>query len=131
MVCMTDYRYDDAPSAPSPSFADDVVAQLDVVNAKVDEMRAKFENDPDSMGDKILKAALPSVAGLVVGKLFQMAWDRGTSKRFGEVREGSMRGFLLSVVFAALSAAVGAAVSQLSTRGSQAFVDRRHARRSR
>ncbi|WP_169276169.1 DUF4235 domain-containing protein [Bifidobacterium moraviense] len=130
---MTDYRHDDAPAHAGGSYsaADDVVAKLDAVNAKVDEMRAKIENDPDSMGDKILKAALPSVAGLVAGKLFQVAWNRGTARRFGEVGEGSAKGFLLSVAFAGLSAAVGAAVSQLSNRSSQALVDRRHARRNR
>ncbi|KAB8291964.1 DUF4235 domain-containing protein [Bifidobacterium avesanii] len=123
---MTDYRYDDEPSA-----ADHVVAQLERVNAKVDEMRAKMEQDPDSMGDKILKAALPSVAGLVAGKLFDMAWNRGTAKRFGDVRQESAKGLLLSVAFAALSAAVGAAVATLSTRSSQAIVDRRHRRAHR
>lgn len=131
---MTDYRYDDSASSAAGglhSAADSAVARLDAVNAKVDEMRAKMQNDPDSMGDKMLKAALPSVAGLVAGKVFQMLWDRGTAKRFGNVSEGSAKGFLLSVGFAALSAGLGAAVSQLSTRSSQALVDRRHAKRSR
>lgn len=120
MGTMTDYR--DYGS----STADDVVAKLEAVNAKVDEMRKNMENDPDSMGDKILKAALPSITGLVAGKLFQMVWDRGTAKRFGDVKGDSVKGLLLSVAFAGLSAAVGAAVSQLSDRSSQAIVDRRH-----
>lgn len=36
----------------------------------------------------------------------------------------------MSILFAALSAAVGAAVSQLSDRGSKALVARRHRRQS-
>ena len=113
---MTDYR-----SESDSSTADRIVASLGAVNAKVDEMRSNLEHDPDSLGDKILKAALPSIAGLVAGKLFQVVWNRGTAKHNGN-------GFIMSVLFAGLSAAVGAAVAQLSNRGSQALVDRRHAK---
>lgn len=118
---MTDYRSDGAPST-----ADRIVAGLGTVNAKVDEMRSNMEQDPDSMGDKILKAALPSIAGLVAGKLFQLIWDHGTAEHS---RNGNDNSFMMSVLFAGLSAAVGAVVAQLSGRGSQALVDRRHAKR--
>lgn len=110
------------------STADRIIAGLDHVNAKVDAMRDERINDPDSLGDKLLKFALPSLAGLVAGKVFQMLWNKGTGARLSDEEE-TRQGLLVSVVFAALSAAFTAAVSQLSVRGSQAFVARRHRRR--
>ena len=77
------------------SSTDRIIEGFARINEKVDAMRNQRLNDPDSLGDKAVKFALPSIAG-----------------------------------FAALSAAVGAAVSQLSDRGSKALVARRHRRQS-
>lgn len=122
------------------STADRIVAGFDAINKKVDAMRADRLNDPDSLGDKLLKAALPSVAGFVAGKAFTMLWNRGTARHArknvngdGTLGDGTVdqqESLLMSLLFSALSAAIGAAVSQLSDRGSQAIVDRRHRRHS-
>ena len=51
----------------------------------------------------------------------------------GELGDGvvdQQESLFMSILFAALSAAVGAAVSQLSDRGSKALVARRHRRQS-
>mgnify|MGYP002227808338 FL=1 len=76
---------------------------------------------------------VPALAGLVAGKAFQMIWDKGTSKR--NLRKGlaadAPQGLAMSLAFAAVSAALGAVVSQLSDRGSKAFVDHRHRKSSR
>ena len=57
-----------------------------------------------------------------------MIWDKGTSKR--NLRKGlaadAPQSLAMSLAFAAVSAALGAVVSQLSDRGSKAFVDHRH-----
>ena len=47
----------------------------------VDRLREDRLNDPDSLGDKLIKSAVPALAGLVAGKAFQMIWDKGTTKR--------------------------------------------------
>ena len=138
------------------SDVDAVIAVFDRINEKVDAMRTTRLNDPDSLGDKLLKAVLPSLAGLVAGQLFTMLWNRTVGGRGGALtgrgrRSGSQAGtpsvrpsggrpgdgvvderesVLMSILFAGLSAAFGAAVSHLSTRGSQALVDRRHRRRT-
>ncbi|MCH9275692.1 DUF4235 domain-containing protein [Bifidobacterium amazonense] len=123
------------------STADQIIAVFDRINEKVDAMRAKRINDPDSLGDKFLKFALPSVAGFVAGKLFTFAWNRSLGRNrkaasqagagsFGDGVVDEKESLMMSVLFSALSAAVGAAVSQLSDRGSQAIVDRRHRRRN-
>ena len=121
------------------SNADAVIAVFDRINEKVDAMRARRLNDPDSLGDKLLKSALPSLAGLVAGQLFTMLWNRtvGAGRKSGNPSDGRLgdgvvderESVLMSILFAGLSAAFGAAVSHLSNRGSQAIVDRRHRRR--
>ncbi|KAB5605553.1 DUF4235 domain-containing protein [Bifidobacterium jacchi] len=129
---MTDFDAD--------STADRIIAGFDRINDKVDDMRAKRLDDPDSLGDKALKFALPSIAGFVAGKLFTLAWNRSVGRNRAAKRGGEALGdgvvdgkesVFMSVAFAALSAAIGAAVSTLSDRGSQAIVDRRHRRRNR
>lgn len=126
---MTDsdtHGYDGASSA------DRTVAMFRRIDGKVDAMRERRLNDPDSLGDKILKAALPALTGLVVGKIFSGAWNRGAARR--NIRLGreadADQGLFMSLAFAAASAAIGAVASKLSDRGSQAWVSRRHRRRS-
>lgn len=129
MVIMTDLQIE--------STADRIVVGFDKINEKVDTMRAERLNDPDSLGDKLLKAALPSIAGFVAGKVFTVLWNRGTSRRksgAGTLGDGVVddhESFVMSLLFSALSAAIGAVVSQLSDRGSQAIVDRRHRKQGR
>lgn len=122
------------------SAADDIIATLDGINRKVDDMRNARINDPDSLGDKLLKFALPSIAGFIAGKLFQSLWNSSVAKpttrrqKNGTLGDGIVddhESLFMSIAFSALSAAVTAAVSQLSDRGSQAIVDRRHRRRNK
>lgn len=115
------------------STADEAIEALRRIDEKVNDMREHRLNDPDSLGDKFFKWAFPSIIGLVAGKAFQMLWDRGTSKRnlARGLAADAPQGFVASLAFAAASAAFGAIVSQLSDRGSKAFVDRRHQRRAR
>lgn len=112
---------------------DRAVDSLHRIDEKVNRLREDRLNDPDSLGDKLIKSAVPALAGLVAGKAFQMIWDKGTSKR--NLRKGlaadAPQSLAMSLAFAAVSAALGAVVSQLSDRGSKAFVDHRHRKPSR
>ncbi|WP_240951143.1 DUF4235 domain-containing protein [Bifidobacterium olomucense] len=98
------------------------------IDEKVNALRAAREADPDSLLDKAFKAAAPAFIGMVAGKAFQMVWDKGVGRR--NLRKGlatdAPQGLAMSLLFAAASAAFGAVVSQLSDRGSQALVDRKH-----
>ncbi len=49
--------------------ADKTVAAINKVDTKVTEMRQRRMADPDTLGDKALKMIIPSLAGLVGGKL--------------------------------------------------------------
>ncbi|NEG55216.1 DUF4235 domain-containing protein [Bifidobacterium platyrrhinorum] len=128
---MSDETHRKHAAAASVSSADRAVEALHRVDEKVDALREQRMNDPESLGDKLLKWAVPSLAGLIGGKLFQLVWNHGMSRR--NVRRGlaadAPQGVLASVAFSVLSAAFGALVSQLSDRGSKAIVDRRHRRR--
>lgn len=130
--------------------ADRIISRLGAIDEKVNDMRNQRINDPDSLGDKIIKAALPSLAGLVAGKLFHTLWSTGASRAgrgrtAGNATEPGIskataaesrsdaeqnQGVIAGLAFAALSAAFAAVVSQLSDRGSQAFVNRRHRKRA-
>jgi hypothetical protein len=112
--------------------ADSIVAKLGVVDRKVDEMARARTNEPDTMGDKIFKAAVPALAGLIAGKVFQTLWHKGIVKRRSNDSEADERqGLLLTLLFAGLSSAFGAVISQLSDAGSQAFVEHRHIKRAK
>ena len=116
------------------SSADRIVEALHGVDRAVDTMRERRINDPESFGDKIFKTVVPSLAGLAFGKLFEMAWNKGFSKAHNPGKpvkhvvkhSGMRRGATHGIGFAIASAAFGALVAQLSERGSQALVDRRH-----
>ena len=84
-------------------------------------MREQRLNDPDSLGDKLIKYFIPTLAGLVAGKLFQALWNRGTSRTAkAAAGEDAQQGLLMSVL--------GAILTTLADRGSKAFVNRRHRR---
>ena len=114
------------------SGADRAVAALHSVDEKVNALREHRLNDPDSFGDKIFKTATPAVVGFVFGKLFELAWKRSVGRKSvrpdGSTNEATQ--IALSLVFAVVSAGLGALVSQLSDRGSKALVNKRHARQA-
>lgn len=110
--------------------ADQVVGMLHQVDGKVNDMRNSIESDPESLTDKLVKFALPSIAALLAGKLFQAFWGGLVRKRNGGVDspEEDQESATDGLLFGVLSAAVIALVSGLSERGSQALIDRRHQR---
>ena len=108
------------------SSADRVVAALHTVDEKVNAMRDQRLNDPDSFGDKIFKSVVPTLAGLVLGKAFEMVWKKSVGRKAvrADGTKNEAAEAALGIVFAVVS------VSQLSGRGSKAIVDRRHARQA-
>ena len=114
---------------PDPeSSADRIVASLHNVDEKVNALREQRINDPDDLCDKMFK-----VAGLVFGKLFELAWRKSVGRKavLPDGTTDKRKELALNLVFGVASAGLGALVSQLSDRGSQALVDRRHSRQSR
>lgn len=119
---------------PDPeSSADRIVASLHNVDEKVNALREQRINDLDDLCDKMFKVAAPTLAGLVFGKLFELAWRKSVGRKavLPDGTTDKRKELALNLVFGVASAGLGALVSQLSDRGSQALVDRRHSRQSR
>lgn len=74
------------------SSADRVVAALHTVDEKVNAMRDQRLNDPDSFGDKIFKSVVPTLAGLVLGKAFEMVWKKSVGPQGRPCRRYQERG---------------------------------------
>lgn len=110
------------------SSADRTVAALQRIDEKVNAMRLKRENDRDTLFDKIIKAAIPALMGLIAGKAFEMIWKKQTTEHGLSTDDSTKQGLVMSVLFAGASAALSAIISELSNRGSQALVDHRHNR---
>ena len=108
--------------------ADKLIARLHDVDGKVAEMRTTAQNDEETLFDKVLKVALPGIAGIAAGRVFKLLWNRSLTKFAGKKGEpvDTEDSVFLSVLFAALLAAITAIVSQLSDRGSKALVAHRH-----
>lgn len=76
--------------------------------------------------------AFPSLAGMAAGKIFQSIWNSVTAKVHPSVEDDEQdrqQGLLMSIIFAAASAAFVAVITQLSDRGSQALVQKLQKRR--
>ena len=86
------------------SSADRVVAALHTVDEKVNAMRDQRLNDPDSFGDKIFKSVVPTLAGLVLGKAFEMVWKKSVGRKAvrADGTKNEAAEAALGIVFAAL-----------------------------
>ena len=115
------------------SNADRIVASLHNVDEKVNTLREQRINDPDDLCDKIFKAAAPALAGLVFGKLFELAWHKSVGHKavLPDGTTDKRKELALNLVFGVVSAGFSALVSQLFDHGSQALVNRRHSRQAR
>ncbi|WEV52880.1 DUF4235 domain-containing protein [Bifidobacterium sp. ESL0704] len=121
-------------TSSSASSADRIVETLQHVDQKVETMRQNRLQDPDTLGDKIVKIVLPTALGALAGKIFKAVWDSQVTNRRrstgGITEDSQQQGLIASIIFAAASAAFGSVISSLSTRGSNALVTRRQNRRS-
>ncbi|KFI64155.1 DUF4235 domain-containing protein [Bifidobacterium cuniculi] len=116
------------------STADKAVKAINKVDDKVTALRRQRMTDPDTLGDKAVKAIIPSLAGLVGGKLFQLVWNSVTSKVHPDLDDDErdrQSGIMMSMLFAAASAAFGVLVTRISDKGALDFVQHRQAKRTR
>ena len=97
-------------------------------------MRQRRMADPDTLGDKALKMIIPSLAGLVGGKLFQMVWNSVMARvhpRPDDDVKDQQQGLIMSVLFAAASAAFGTLLTRLSDKGANSLVHHMQIKRDR
>ncbi|EFA22061.1 DUF4235 domain-containing protein [Bifidobacterium gallicum] len=116
------------------STAGNVINSLHKVDNKVNGLAAARRRDPDTLGDKIAKSAVPSLAGMAAGRIFQTVWDRIMDKIHPspvDDEQDHKTGIIGSLVFAALSAAFVAVVTQLSDRGTIAAIHKMQSKRKK
>lgn len=105
--------------------ADNIVEKLQGVDSKINALSAQRLKDQETMGDKIFKAAFPSLIGMVGGKIFSSVWDIVMNKIHPSPEDDQkdhQQGLIMSVLFAAASAAVGTLLTAAANKGSQAIV---------
>lgn len=110
------------------------VDAINKVNDKATALRVRRQRDPDTLGDKFLKMAIPGLTGLVGGKVFQLVWNSVTSRAHpgpDDDAQDRRQGLMMSVVFAAASAAFSTLLTDLSDRGAASIVRRLQIRRDR
>ncbi len=110
------------------------VAQLNKANAKVTKLREERIADPDTLGDKVFRMAFPAVVGLVGGKVFSSVWNLITAKIHpspDDDEQDRQQGLIMSMLFAAASAAFGTLLTSVSTKGVQKIIAGMQARRRR
>ncbi len=124
---------DEAFESPQVSHARE---QFKSVDTRVNAMRSRLKNDPDDAFDKLIKFALPAVAGFAVSKLADFLWNSGKKRILGDkaidangdtVRDG----IFASMLFAGFSATLGSLVSSLADRSSVGIVNARHKKAER
>lgn len=111
---------------------DRTVAALNRVDDKVTAMREARTSDPDTLGDKVLRMAFPAVVGLVGGKVFSSVWNLVIAKVHpspDDDEQDRQQGLVMSMLFAAASAAFGTLLTSVSTKGVQKIIDRMQAKR--
>lgn len=120
-------------SSISPQ-AQDIVDKLNAVDERVTQLRASRTADPDTALDKLIGMAVPSLAGMVAGKVFNKIWNLGPgtpkkSHRSADTANVERNSLLMELLFAACSAAFVAIVTQLSDKSSRAVIKRLQQRR--
>ncbi|MFT8705527.1 DUF4235 domain-containing protein [Bifidobacterium aquikefiricola] len=118
----------DSDEAKLKDLADKVGTQLGTIDSKVNDMRKQVENDPETVGDKLIKMLIPAVAAMIIGQLFKMFWNK-TTKNSEDGVDDDRQGILMTILFSGLSAAISSAVQQFSGIGSAAFVKHRQHKR--
>ena len=117
---------------PTGSDLDDTTRQavgaIEKANSAIDAGRARLRSDPDTLSDKALRSAVPALATLIGSRGVAAAWKKMTGSDHTP-GVGTQDGLAQSMLFAAVSAALGALISQTAVSAVSAFIRRRQRHR--
>lgn len=108
------------------STADAIIARLQAADTALAALKARRERDPETLGDKILLFALPTIAGVIIGHIMQSVWSGVERRSIAGGNTKSTTSLMASLSRTAISAAVAAVTNQLSGMAAQAIVRRHH-----
>lgn len=106
--------------------ADTIVTRLQAVDTAVTALKARRERDPETLGDKILLFALPTIAGVAIGRIMQSVWSGVERRCIAGGKTKATTSLIVSLSRTAISAAVAAVTNQLSSMAAQAIVNKHH-----
>lgn len=116
---------------PTGSDLDDTtrraVSAMEKANSAIDAQHAKVRADSDTLSDKALRSAVPAIAGMIGSKGLESVWKKVTGSDHvpGATSHDNL---LLSMLFSAVSAALGVLISRVAVSSVSAFVRHRHHR---
>ncbi|PKU89511.1 membrane associated protein [Bifidobacterium thermophilum] len=105
---------------------DAIIARLQTVDNAIAALKDRRERDSETLGDKILLFALPTVAGIVVGRIMQSVWTGIERRSIAGGNTKATTSLFASLSRTAISAAVAAITNQLSSMAAQSIVARHH-----
>ncbi|MBF9315153.1 DUF4235 domain-containing protein [Bifidobacteriaceae bacterium NR002] len=146
-------------SARNHRAAQATVQRLNAANHKIDVLRERRLKNPNTLGDSLLKAALPSFATFIAGQIAHVVWKKnihsekinlGSNKQRNEQSNGQRNEqrngrsnekiaqkqrvkqeepLLMSIGFAVFSAILTTIVGRLVSSGTLSYIARRQRKR--
>lgn len=134
-------------SARSHRAAQITVQRLNAANHKIDALRERRLKKPNTLGDSLLKAALPSFATFIAGQIAHVIWKKHVDTRKINVNSNNRPNnlskekivqkqrvkeeepLLMSLGFAVFSAILTTIVGRLVSHGTLSYIARRQRKR--
>lgn len=159
MENMTQLSSANNKSARNHRAAQATVQRLNAANHKIDVLRERRLKNPNTLGDSLLKAALPSFATFIAGQIAHVVWKKnihsekinlGSNKQRNEQSNGQRNEqrngrsnekiaqkqrvkqeepLLMSIGFAVFSAILTTIVGRLVSSGTLSYIARRQRKR--
>lgn len=123
------------------------VQRLNAANHKIDVLRERRLKNPNTLGDSLLKAALPSFATFIAGQIAHVVWEKhvdtkkinldsnnhpnnlSKEKIEQKQRVKQEEPLLMSIGFAVFSAILTTIVGRLVSSGTLSYIARRQRKR--
>lgn len=134
-------------SARNHRAAQATVQRLNAANHKIDVLRERRLKNPNTLGDSLLKAALPSFATFIAGQIAHVIWKKhvdtkkinlnsnnrsnnlSKEKIAQKQRVKQEEPLLMSIGFAVFSAILTTIVGRLVSSGTLSYIARRQRKR--
>ena len=134
-------------SARSHRAAQITVQRLNAANHKIDALRERRLKNPNTLGDSLLKAALPSLATFIAGQIAHVIWKKHVDTKKINLNSNNRPNnlskekiaqkqcvnqeepLLMSLGFAVFSAILTTIVGRLVSSGTLSYIARRQRKR--
>ncbi|MFU0569871.1 DUF4235 domain-containing protein [Gardnerella vaginalis] len=134
-------------SARNHRAAQATVQRLNAANRKIDALRERRLKNPNTLGDSLLKSALPSFATFIAGQIAHVIWKKHVDTRTINLSSNNRSNnlskekiaqkqnvkqeepLIMSLGFAVFSAILTTIVGRLASHGTLSYIARRQRKR--